>query len=208
MTPRVRAAEAARAGNSGLGTRDNLPEDPLLRCSQLCLPHQTRLPSRPRPPACRLPDPCSRGPLEVGLTSLLHEAEQVVQELLPLGVPIQFVQLWGQGGDGSVSVRAGVGAARPHGAHPHFHMRTPIPTCISSSGRHQAAEGASQNKGIFYPRPGGQSPGPGVSGLSFPPEAPGLGLSCSPRSGAPRAPPVSASHFLCAGPGPPRPRAP
>lgn len=28
-----------------------------------------------------------------GLTSLLHEAEQVIQEFLPLGVPIEFVEL-------------------------------------------------------------------------------------------------------------------
>lgn len=28
-----------------------------------------------------------------GLTSLLHEAEQVIQEFLPLGVPVEFVEL-------------------------------------------------------------------------------------------------------------------
>lgn len=41
----------------------------------LLLPHQTFL------------------PWEV-LTPLLHEAEQVVQELFPLGVCVQFIELW------------------------------------------------------------------------------------------------------------------
>lgn len=50
-----------------------------------------------------------------GLTSLLHEAEQVIQELLPLGVPVQFVELRRQGGDGLVGARAWVRVPRPHG---------------------------------------------------------------------------------------------
>lgn len=74
------------------------------------VPPPSDLTAKQAPPACPLPGtPHSLGPSVSGLTSLLHEAEQVIQELLPLGVPVQFVELWGQGGDGSVSVRAGHG---------------------------------------------------------------------------------------------------
>lgn len=59
------------------------PRGPTPSCSELRLPLQTRR-----------------------LTSLLHEAEQVVQEFLPLGVSIQLVQLRGQGGDRLVGVGA------------------------------------------------------------------------------------------------------
>lgn len=43
----------------------------------------------------RLAPPSDPSAPEV-LTPLLHEAEQVIQELFPLGVRVQFIELWAE----------------------------------------------------------------------------------------------------------------